>query len=214
MPKKLIWTPKVAGSHFPNSSSLLSSQAEQISAEVNSSVFYVQVCVAAAAAEQEYFQMSHPYSVATVMKSFTTGNFTPCQQSPEQHGCVCVCLPAGWPPHCAADSPVWWGSGVCRWFWWQRLGRTSCAYLRGIKPQSESQTHSAVPECNQSNKLKNLNVRIGFHGFKHCKCNILQYSRFLKRWLDKLWHLKNVSEVYLTLCPPGSPFNGSFSLPT
>lgn len=66
MPKKLIWTPKVAGSHFPNSSSLLSSQAEQISAEVNSSVFYVQVCVAAAAAEQEYFQMSHPYSVATV----------------------------------------------------------------------------------------------------------------------------------------------------
>lgn len=128
--------------------------------------------------------------------------------------CVCVCLPAGWPPHCAADSPVWWGSGVCRWFWWQRLGRTSCAYLRGIKPQSESQTHSAVPECNQSNKLKNLNVRIGFHGFKHCKCNILQYSRFLERWLGKLWHLKNVSKDYLTLCPPGSPFNGSFSLPT
>lgn len=211
MPKKLIWTPKVAGSHFPNSSSLLSSQAEQISAEVNSSVFYVQVCVAAAAAEQEYFQMSHPYSVATVHNrnfySLPTVSWAAWM-------CVCVCLPAGWPPHCAADSPVWWGSGVCRWFWWQRLGWTSCAYLRGIKPQSESQTHSAVPECNQSNKLKNLNVRIGFHGFKHCKCNILQYSRFLERWLGKLWHLKNVSKVYLTLCPPGSPFNGSFSLPT
>lgn len=36
--------------------------------------------------------MSHPHGVATVMKSFTTGSLTHCQQAPEQHRCVCVCV--------------------------------------------------------------------------------------------------------------------------
>lgn len=39
-------------------------------------------------------------------------------------------VPGEWPPRSSADSPVWWETSFCRWFWLRRLCRSFCVYLQ------------------------------------------------------------------------------------